>query len=466
MTYRQQVDAAVQSNTVRSILLVASFPFVVPGLVFLVTFGVGILSSRPNPLALSIQAALIALAIMLVVMIIWLPIGYLIHQWVIDRATGARLLRRNELPRVWAIFERLCTSAGMRLPALRVIETETLNAFASGLREGAYSVTLTTGLIDVLDDDELETVMGHELAHIQNHDVRLVVIATVLVGTVPMLHDLLMKAFWAVIMSVLNIYRAIFSLLPMPGAKLLVQVTYTAVFWAGKAVAYAVGFVATVASLVVHFALSREREFMADAGAVALTNKPQALINALRKISGLSTLELSIDGLRAMLFDSRGVSFAGLFATHPPIDSRIAAIERLMVAAPAGSFETFTRASPTTGPLSAESSPAAQPTSDHRREPLFRTERPDPAPVHGLGFAGSMQPDPASVARFVAILYTAKPGQLTWSERQQLYRRAHSSIEQGKTANPPVSPSKLAALKLNLDEAIRQIEASLHDRDG
>ncbi len=466
MTYRQQVESAIRSNTVRSILLVATFPFVVPGLAFFAALGLGILASRPNSLAMSIQAALITLVIMLVVMIIWLPIGYLIHQWVIDRATGARLLGRNELPRVWAIFERLCSNAGLRLPALRIIETESLNAFASGLREGAYSVTLTTGLIEALDDDELETVMGHELAHIQNHDVRLVVVATVLVGTVPMLHDLLMKAFWAIIMSILNIYKAIFSLLPMPGAKLLVQVTYTAVFWAGKLVAYAVGFVATVASLVVHFALSREREFMADAGAVALTSKPQALINALRKISGLSTLELSIDGLRAMLFDSSRVSFAGLFATHPPIESRIAAIERLMATAPAGSFEQVTRASPTTGPASAAPNPVAQPTSDHRREPLFSTERRDPAPVQGLGFAGSMQPDAASVARFVAILNTAKPGQLTWSERQQLYRRAHSSIEQGRAANPPVSPSKLAALKLNLDEAIRQIEVSLHDGDG
>src|SRR5690606_11962329 len=111
--------------------------------------------------------------------------------------------------------------------------------------------------------------------------------------------------------------------------KLFAEVGYFGMFWMGKAFAFVIGVVAHISSLMIHFALSRRREFMADAGAVAMTGKPEAMIAALRRISGCSTLETEITGVRAMLFDSPAVfSLGGLFDTHPPIEARIAALER------------------------------------------------------------------------------------------------------------------------------------------
>ncbi|MBN9360697.1 MULTISPECIES: M48 family metalloprotease [unclassified Devosia] len=464
MTYKQDIEAAVRANTVRSMVLLGTFPFVLPLLVFVIALALQIASGQSQALGRAAQAGIVTLWVMLAVMAVWLPIGYLIHQWVIDRATGARLLRRDELPHVWAIFERLCTTAGMRLPALRLIDTEALNAFASGLREGGYSVTLTSGLVEALDDDELETVMAHELTHIQNHDVRLLVIATVLVGTIPMLHDLVMKVFWGMVTFFMTIYRAIFTILPIPGGRLIVSASYGLFFAIGKILAFIIGMIATVASLFIHFALSRRREFMADAGAVALTGKPRALIGALRRISGMSTLELSVEGIRAMLFDSSVFGFGGLMSTHPPIEARIAAIENLIPYATAEMQPADSRPSPARPPRSTEPlrEPLLQRDNDsERREPSFDPDPPKPGREPTMQFAATPSPDPASVARYVAILNTAKPGELTQSERQQLYRRAQHSIEQGRNASPPLSPAKLAAAQLNLDEAIRQLEASL-----
>src|SRR5262249_54234726 len=163
-----------------------------------------------------------------------------------------------------------------------IIDADELNAFASGLSERSYSVTVTRGLVNKLDDGELEAVLAHELTHIRNRDVRLLVVTQILVGIIPIVHNIAVRAFWFLIMSILTIYRAVFTLLPMPGVKSLVTVTYNLVFLAGKAIAFSIGFVGHVISLMINFALSRKREFLADAGAVELTKNPDAMISALR----------------------------------------------------------------------------------------------------------------------------------------------------------------------------------------
>ena len=326
MEVGDRLAAHVRSNALKSALLLAGFPFVLP----LVSFGfVFILSAGFGERAALAAAGTIFWWVLVVVggaMLIWLPIGYLLNQWIVDMATGARLLTRDEEPRLWALLEDLCRKAGIRLPALRVVETDALNAFASGLHEGEYSVAVTRGLLGALNDAELEAVLAHELTHIRNHDCRLLVVATILVGLVPIIHNLALKVFWVIVMGILNIYRAVFSVIPVPLVKGLVTVTYTLLFWAGKAAAYVIGVVGYLCSLVIHFSLSRRREFMADAGAVELTGNPDALISALRKITCNSELVTTIDGVREMLFDSPRM--AGLFDTHPPVEQRIAAITR------------------------------------------------------------------------------------------------------------------------------------------
>jgi len=424
---------AIRTNALKSAAIVATFPLVLPSLLAAVVFAGGLLLGQPRAAATALQCFGVSLGGMLAVTLLWLPIGYVLNQWIVDQATGARLVSRSELPSVWASLDRLSQRAGLRPPALRLIATDALNAYASGLTAGSYCVTLTTGLVDTLDEDELEAVLAHELTHIVHQDVRLMVVAGVLVGTIPMLHDLAMKAFWAIVMGVLNVYRAIFTLLPLPGAKLLVGISYTGVYWAGRLVAYAIGLVATLCSLMLHFALSRKREFMADAGAVSLTGKPEALVSALRKISGQASLDTALAAVRAMCIEN-AVAWFGVFATHPPIADRIAALAGLAashaaVDRPAGGEAESRRA----GKMSA---PA---TSEPHSPPL----------------------DPAMLARYRALLARATPERLDVIAREHLYRRARETVDNAPAQHPGITAREVALARAHLEAVITEIEAGL-----
>lgn len=437
-----EIRSRIRSNAVRSALLVAGFPFVLPTVLYVLILVILTVFGYRYALPISSKVFVYSAIAMVVITIAWLPIGYLINQWVIDKATGARLLSRAENPRLWELLEGLCATAGMRVPALRIIETDALNAFASGLREGQYSVTVTRGLVEALTDDEMEAVLGHELTHIRNHDVRLLVVAMVLVGIVPMVHDVLMKIYWGFIIGLLSIYRAGFTLMRNPGAKLLAELSYGTLFLVGKVIAYAVGLVATTASLIVHFALSREREFMADAGAAELTGKPEAMIAALRKISGNSTLETTLQGVRAMCFDNAVFGFGGLFATHPPIDRRIDALTRLIGMPP-----------------QAPSSPklAAFGASRAPEEPRPSAAPNAPEPV---------APDPATVARYRLLILGGHPELLDAGGRQEFYGRLRDAVQQARQRNPAISEVQAAQASLCLELAIEEIEAGLLRRGG
>lgn len=319
----------IRSNIVKSMLLLAGFPFVLPVVFFCLVFVSLTVFGHRDAFAVAGSGAIMLFIIVLAITVVWLPIAYFFNQWVVDQATGARPLTRTEDRRTWNLLENLCISRGMTMPALRLIETEALNAFASGMREGDYSVTVTRGLVETLTDSELQAVLGHELTHIRNRDVQVLVVGTILVGIVPIVHSFAVRAFWVLIMFVLKTYRGAFTLLPMPGAKALVTVTYNLLFLAAKAVTYVIGSIGYFCSLLVNFALSRRREFLADAGAVELTKDPDAMISALRKIEGRSDIPVAIEGIREMFFDNpRIAGIEGLLATHPPIEKRIDALIR------------------------------------------------------------------------------------------------------------------------------------------
>src|SRR6201987_3201823 len=116
--------------------------------------------------------------------ILWIVIAYYFHQSMIDAITGGREVTRREEPRPWNLLENLCISRGITMPKLKVMESDALNAFATGLNEKQYSITVTTGLLRRLNDQEIESVLGHELTHIRNSDVRLLVIAVVIAGAI------------------------------------------------------------------------------------------------------------------------------------------------------------------------------------------------------------------------------------------------------------------------------------------
>jgi heat shock protein HtpX len=218
-------------------------------------------------------------------------------------------VQRTELPRVYNLLENLAISRGMKTPTLRVIETDAMNAFATGLHEGQYSVTVTTGLVDALDDHELEAVLAHEMTHVINRDVRLMVIASIFAGAITLLAQI--------------IYRSIMWTSWTGGGDRRRRGGGAGLF---IVIALAVAAVGWVLALVIRMAISRRREYVADAGAVELTKNPDAMISALQKISGHSEIHAPSSVRSMFLDDDEGVM--GLFATHPPIDKRIDALVR------------------------------------------------------------------------------------------------------------------------------------------
>ena len=125
--------------------------------------------------------------------ILWVLIAYRYHQSLIDSVTGAREVTRKEEPRLYNLLENLCISRGIPMPKLKVMDQAALNAFASGLNEKQYAITVTTGLLERLDDAEVEAVLGHELTHIRNGDVRMLVIALVIAGVIGFFAELVFR---------------------------------------------------------------------------------------------------------------------------------------------------------------------------------------------------------------------------------------------------------------------------------
>src|SRR6202000_2135266 len=128
--------------------------------------------------------------------ILWIVIAYFFHQSIIDAVTGARDVTRQEEPRLYNLLENLCISRGITMPALKVMDTDALNAFATGMNEKHYSVTVTTALMAHLDDAELEAVLGHELTHIRNGDVRMMVVAVIIAGVVSFFAEMVFRLWF------------------------------------------------------------------------------------------------------------------------------------------------------------------------------------------------------------------------------------------------------------------------------
>src|SRR5215210_5301857 len=177
----------IQSNKRRSIALLIGLFF----LVYVMTYAGALLAEAlmgDASLDWLLTAALRDLAYALpwvtIGTALWILIAYKFHQSMIDAITGGREVTRQEEPRLYNLLENLCISRGLPMPKLKVMQDDALNAFATGLNEKQYSITVTTGLLDHLDDPEVEAVLGHELTHIRNGDVRMLVIAVVIAGVI------------------------------------------------------------------------------------------------------------------------------------------------------------------------------------------------------------------------------------------------------------------------------------------
>ena len=249
--------------------------------------------------------------------IAWIAIAYYFHQSMIDALTGGREVTRTEEPRLYNLLENLCISRGITMPKLKVMDSDALNAFATGMNEKQYSITVTTALLEQLDDAELEAVLGHELTHIRNGDVRLLVIAVIIAGGI---------AFFAEMFFRLWFYSGFRGRRSGDGDSDRGR--------GGNVIAIviAIGLVAIAwfVSLLIRFALSRSREYLADAGSVELTKNPDAMIMALRKIEGRGELQGATSAVMEMCVDNPREEWTDLFSTHPPIEARIKKLVDLM----------------------------------------------------------------------------------------------------------------------------------------
>jgi len=303
------IQQQITRNNTKSVLFLLAFPLLILVGVYVVLY---VLSDQD--IEQTNMQFLSVVPIVLAGVGIWFVISYFFHTQMIQMATHSEPLERRDNKRVYNLTENLCMSVGMTMPKLYIIESDALNAFASGINEKTFAITLTRGIINTLSDEELEGVIAHELTHIRNRDVRLLIVTIVFVGIFATIADLALR-------MLLNGGGNMFSSRNRKndkggGAMLLLIILL---------VAGAIYFL----SILFKLALSRSREYMADAGAVELTHNSMALANALRKISGHSTLkEVGNDEVKELFIDYKAEGFFSLFATHPPIEKRIQVLEQ------------------------------------------------------------------------------------------------------------------------------------------
>ena len=300
---RQQIAR----NNIKSILFLLAFPLLILVGAYVVLY---ILSDQD--IELTNTQFLSIIPMVLIGVAIWFFISYFFHTQIIQSATHSRPLERRENMRVYNLTENLCMSVGMTMPKLYIIESDALNAFASGINEKTFAVTLTRGIINRLNDEELEGVIAHELTHIRNRDVRLLIVTIVFVGIFATIADFALRMFLNGSMSSSRSRKN-----DKGGGALVLLIILL--------VAGAIYFL----SILFKLALSRSREYMADAGAVELTRNSLALASALKKISGHSTIrEVQNDEVKELFIDYKAQGFFSLFATHPPIEKRIQVLEQ------------------------------------------------------------------------------------------------------------------------------------------
>jgi heat shock protein HtpX len=259
---------------------------------------------------------------------LWIVIAYFFHQSIVDAVTGGVDVTRQQQPRLYNLLENLCISRGIPMPKLEIIESDALNAYATGLNQRQYAVTVTTGLLNALNDQEIEAVLGHELTHIRNGDVQMMVIAVIIAGVVGFFAELFFRTFTNFgYYGGYGGYRGSWSSSSSSSSSsdgdrkssgggaivvIIIAVVLIALAW--------------LLSQLVRLALSRSRELLADAGSVELTKNPDAMISALRKIEGRGELPGATSAVMELCLDNPREGFHDLFATHPSVDARVQAL--------------------------------------------------------------------------------------------------------------------------------------------
>jgi heat shock protein HtpX len=305
------IQTQISRNNRMSVFYLFAFPLLVLGATYAFFYFTAGDEYNPRDITVVNESFLMSAPWVVGIVLIWFLIAFAFHSRMINSATGAKPLQRKENLRVYNLVENLCMTEGLTMPKVNIIEDPALNAYASGLSEKSYTVTLTRGIIERLTDEELEGVIAHELMHIRNRDVRLLVITIIFVGIFSFVVQIMFR-------------RMLFG---SRGSSKKDN--------KGMIVILIIAVVAYFLALLFKFGLSRKREYMADAGAAEMTRKPWALASALKKISSNYEMKsVKTDDVKEMFIQnhpdkSSGFmgGLEGLFATHPPIEKRIKVLE-------------------------------------------------------------------------------------------------------------------------------------------
>src|ERR1700733_12820289 len=323
----------IASNKFRSMLLLAGLFVLVYVMVYAGALIAEVVINSGAPVDYYLMAAardlVTALPYATGAAVLWIVIAYFFHQSIVDAVTGGEDVTRQQQPRLYNLLENLCISRGIPMPKLKIIESDALNAYATGLNQRQYAITVTTGLLNALNDQEVEAVLGHELTHIRNGDVQMMVIAVIIAGVVGFFAELFFRSFtnfgyyggyggygrgsWSSSSSD-NSSSSSDNKRSSGGAIIVIII------------AVALIGLAWLLSQLVRLALSRSREYLADAGSVELTKNPDAMISALRKIENRGELPGATSAVMELCLDNPRQGFSDLFATHPSVDARVQAL--------------------------------------------------------------------------------------------------------------------------------------------
>lgn len=223
---------------------------------------------------------------------------------------GAKQIIKQDNPRLWRTVENLAITDGLPMPKVYIIDDPAPNACATGRNPEHASVCVTSGLLQIMDDEELQGVLAHELGHVKNYDIRVSLMAFALVAAVSLLADIMLRMSW---------FRGddndsgnnnqVFFIIGIAGAIL-----------------------APLAATFIQLAVSRSREYLADATGALTTRYPEGLISALEKISKTGSVMQKQNPSTSHLFfvnPLKGHSLANLFSTHPPVEDRIKRLQEM-----------------------------------------------------------------------------------------------------------------------------------------
>ena len=240
-------------------------------------------------------------------------VSYYYSDKIVLGISGAKPIEKKNNPEVYRIVENLCIAAGLPFPKIYITQDSATNAFATGRDPKHAAIAFTSGILQKLNKQELEGVTAHELSHVGNRDTLLMAVVSVLVGTIALLSDFFLRSMFFGGRDRDSKNNTVFMVLALAAAIL-----------------------APIVAMLIQLAVSRRREFLADASGVLLTRYPQGLASALQKISGdREPLEVANRGTAHLYIvnplkgQEAKAWLAGLFNTHPPIEARIKALREM-----------------------------------------------------------------------------------------------------------------------------------------